>query len=322
MAKCAHCDNTVTDSAFCAGCKKHFGFCCASVTEAGYRKLGAERRAAWRCVKCKTAGLSVSPTPVSPVPVNPADSGSMKGITLDMIFDEICSLKHQLSGLPALMEDVRNLKCDITDIQSTCEYNSACISDHNTKILQIENKISEMQAIQSALDLANKEITELKIDAAEKEQRSRLNNIEIKGLPEKKNENLYGIVDTISKKIGCEIPKAQINYIARVPTHNPKEKSIIISIHNRYIKEDFIAAARLHKGLLSSDFLSDDSAHRVFINDHLTPAIKRLLSLTKRIAKEKAYSFVWVKHCKIHVRKNDSSKVLVILRESDLNKIM
>lgn len=322
MTKCAVCESSVSDTAYCAGCNKHFGFCCASVTEAGYRKLGAERRASWRCARCKAGSLSASPIPASSVKANSPNSMEKSHITLDRIFDEICSLKRQLEGLPTLIEEVRNIKSEIADIKSTCEYNSACISDQNTKMFDLDKRVSEIQAVQLALDLANKEIAELKTESADRDQKLRLNNIEIKGLVEKKNENLYDIVDAISKKIGCELPKTQINYIARVPTYNIKEKSIIVSVHNRYIKENFVAAARSYKSLLSADFLIGDTGHKVFINDHLTPANKRLLSLTKTRTKEKGYSYVWVKHCKIHVRKNDSSKVFIISKESDLNKII
>ncbi|CAH2091571.1 unnamed protein product [Euphydryas editha] len=65
-----------------------------------------------------------------------------------------------------------------------------------------------------------------------------------------------------------------------------------------------------------------DSALKIFVNDHLTAENKKLLTMVKSIAKEKNVCYVWVKHSKIHVRKNDTSPVHIIGKESDLNKIL
>lgn len=88
------------------------------------------------------------------------------------------------------------------------------------------------------------------------------------------------------------------------------------------MKEELVAAARTRKDLSAAD-LGFDSTNRVFVNDHLSPLQKKLITKTKSIAKEKGYRFVWVNHAMIHVRKLDvdGSPVLVIKGEKDLNKI-
>ncbi|KAL4720828.1 hypothetical protein ACJJTC_014996 [Scirpophaga incertulas] len=65
-----------------------------------------------------------------------------------------------------------------------------------------------------------------------------------------------------------------------------------------------------------------DPAGKIFVNDHLTAENKRLLTSVKGLAKEKSFSYVWVKHSKIHVRKNDTSPVFIISTPSDLNRIV
>lgn len=97
--------------------------------------------------------------------------------------------------------------------------------------------------MQDSLDAACNEISALKSNLADNDQRLRLNNIEIKGLPESKNENLFTIFEKICKTIGHEVSKSEINFISRVPVFNAKARSIIVSFNKRYIKEDFIASA-------------------------------------------------------------------------------
>ncbi|CAK1595945.1 unnamed protein product [Parnassius mnemosyne] len=69
----------------------------------------------------------------------------------------------------------------------------------------------------------------------------------------KRDENLFSIVENICTQVGYTIPKHQINYIARVPTHFGKDKSIIVNFINRYIKEEFVAAARAKKFMTAKD---------------------------------------------------------------------
>ncbi|KAJ2951358.1 hypothetical protein O0L34_g13498 [Tuta absoluta] len=111
-------------------------------------------------------------------------------------------------------------------------------------------------------------------------------------------------------------------YQARVPTYKPTEKNIIMSFTNRYVKEEFIATARAVKDLSARDIGYTDSNQRIFLNDHLTPEMKALLTKVKNTAKDRNYLYVWVRYSKIHVRKNDTSHVIVISRENDLNKIV
>ncbi|KAF9795652.1 hypothetical protein SFRURICE_017725 [Spodoptera frugiperda] len=96
----------------------------------------------------------------------------------------------------------------------------------------------------------------------------------------------------------------------------------LMSFLNRYVKEDFIAAARAVKDLSTSHIGFQGTSQRVYINDHLSVEYKKLLSRVKILAKEKCYEFVWVKHGKIHVLKNANSKVIIIRKETDLNKIV
>ena len=145
-----------------------------------------------------------------------------------------------------------------------------------------------------------------------------MKNIEIKGVPTSKDEDLFAIMAKIGKAIDCHVQKDQINYIARVPTRNDKvNKNIICSVHNTYLKTDFIAAASLNAGDLGFQ-----GNNRVYINDHLTLENKLLLNKTKLQAKERGFEHVWVRGCKILVGKNSASPKHFIKTELDLKKFV
>lgn len=303
--KCASCNTYFNDGVSCNGCKRDFDFGCALISEAGYRKLGPDRRAQWRCPQCKTASPKTT---------------AAEQVTFETVLLELREQKVLLSRLPELINDVKSLKNEIMELKLSCEFNSAKLEEFESRIVTVENKVSSIQ--QSRSTISSDEIAALKKDNAHREQWSRLNNVEVKGVPIRNTENLFSLTEKISAAIGYSFPQTQINYIARVPTHNSKGKSIIISFINRYIKEEFVAAARAKKRILARDIGFTADENQVYINDHLTPETKKLLTRAKEIAKNKNYCYVWVKYCKIHIRKNDTSPAFIVSKESDLNKII
>lgn len=132
---------------------------------------------------------------------------------------------------------------------------------------------------------------------------------------------MFTIVENICKAVDYSFPRTSINYISRVPVQNSKEKLIIVGFVNRYIKEDFVASARKIKKLKANQIGFENSTQSVFVNDHLTPDLKKMLTKTKSTLTARGYSYVWVKYGKIHVRKDENAKVFVVHRETDLNKL-
>lgn len=309
--KCASCGSSFIDGVQCGSCKKHLDYGCAQITETGWRKLGADRRAAWKCYSCR----SLSPLPSPSVAAEPTSSA------IDEILKEVRDLKSQLAGMPSLLQDVKSIKDELVDLRSSCEFMGSRIEDFSTRIADVESRVSKVDKMQESINCLENTVTDLKQQLSAADQRSRLNNVEIKGVPLKKDENLFSIVEAISKVLDFNLPKAQIDYLYRVPLHGTKEKAIIVSFTNRYVKEDFVAAARARKSLSAPDIGFRDSVRRIFINDHLNADFKGLLNKTKTLAKEKGHDYVWVKFAKIHTRKNDSSPVVIINKEADLNRI-
>lgn len=307
MNTCALCNVEFNDGVQCGSCKKHLDFGCANISEAGWRKLGATRMAQWKCSVCKISSPNV---PTS------------EKASLDTILSEIRDMKRQLLNLPTLIDDIKLIKDELCELKSTCQGTNSRLDEFDMRMSDAECKISELEKMQVTINNMQSDLSKVKFELSSNDQRSRLNNVEIKGVPTRKDENLFSIIEAIGRKINYSCPKSLINYVSRVPIFNSNEKLIIVSFLNRYVKEDFIAAARTVKSLSTSDIGLQGSSQRVFVNDHLSAEYKKLLSKAKIIAKEKKYEFSWVKHGKIHVLKNANSKVIIVRRESDLNRIV
>ncbi|XP_077290327.1 uncharacterized protein LOC143914110 [Arctopsyche grandis] len=314
MFKCARCNSEGLDGVLCSGCKLKFDFPCSGITKAGYNKLGGDRQLQWKCASCKTGFI---PTPPGSVPA----SSSPTPVSMDLLLAEIQGIKMDLAPLRSMSDDIKSLKSDVSDLKNSLEMAHSLINDFTQKIHKLESRLDTLEKTNLETATIHNKIDHLEQKLNEKEQWSRRNNIEIKGVPLFKSENLIDTIVNLSKKINYPITPNQINFVARVPSRiNNNSKPIAASFHNYHLKEEFMLAARRLKSLSSKDLgYSDDK--RIFVNDHLTVSNKMLLTKVKALAKEKHFLYVWVKHSKILVRKNNTSPITAIYSERDLINI-
>lgn len=306
MVLCARCNEEVIEEVVCSSCSSSLHYPCAGISENGYRKLG-DRKTTWRCMKCKSDKHMVR----KPVSTPPSPTSA---IDLDVVWAKMIDISAAMETVKSIADDVRIIKSDIAEIKTSTDLLFTKISSLEERVTKIENLKDETKAYESRL-------RKLEVDLAVMDQWLRANNVEIKGVPQKSNENLYDIVNTLGKKITYNISKSQINYITRIPSREKSSpKPIIVSFINRYAKEDFIAAAKMEKNILPTD-LGLVGSQKIFVNDHLTTQRKILLSKAKSKAKENNFQFVWVKHSKIFARKSTLSPVLAINTDTDLEKI-
>lgn len=229
-------------------------------------------------------------------------------------------LDESIKSIKAELSVLKTIKPELADIKTSIEFVDHKIGALSDRITEMEKDIQSLQNAKNDVEYLHLRVQNLEGCIRENDQRSRLNNIEIKGVPISNSENLFEVISKVGSHIKCSIPKEQINYIARVPIRNDKHnKTIVVAVHSRYIKDDFVAAAK--KCTTTPADLGMQGVNRIFVNDHLTLVNKILLNKTKTLAKDRGFAFTWVKGCKIFVRKNPTSPVIAIKAELDLQKL-
>ncbi|XP_026318863.1 uncharacterized protein LOC113239142 [Hyposmocoma kahamanoa] len=312
MFKCKRCNSECRDGVQCSVCRCHYDFPCAGITEGGFRKLG-DRKATWRCASCKN--------PTSPNPPVDLDDVMAELKRLSAITASLPQLADSVKSIHTELAELKNLKSNLTDVKESLNYVHNSVDTLSSKICNIEKEIQILLKTKDEVQHLQQRMEKLEGLVRDGERRSRMNNIEIKGVPVTQSENLFQIFAKLGEHIKCPIPREQINYIARIPMRNDKvNKTIIVSVHNRYNKEDFVAAAR--KSTIVPADLNLSGNNRIFVNDHLNLEDKLLLNKVKTLAKEKDFAYTWVKGCKIYVRKSPTSHVIVIKSEADLKKLV
>ncbi|XP_037297713.1 uncharacterized protein LOC119190286 [Manduca sexta] len=308
---CGACGDLLTDGVNCTSCCQALHYHCAGITESGFRKLG-DRKLTWRCMKCKQSSCNQLPS-------------SPKANNDPQVLSEIRALSSKLAPLKSLTEELKALRSEFAQLKSSVDESNDAIREFNSKINSLEQRVVQIEKLQDQVNLLQVQVDRMEHESNVKDQWARVNNIEIKGIRQDKNEDLFKILSTIGNKIQYPVQNAHVNFITRVPTREKDNiKPIIVCFTNRYVKENFIAAARMASKLnpLTSGHLGLTGHNRIFINDHLTTLNKLLLSKAKKIASEKDFQYIWVKYAKIHVRKNDTSPIFVVKSEKDLTKLL
>lgn len=215
------------------------------------------------------------------------------------IKDELASVKKSLGffsdSFDEIKKDTKSLRQELTVIQG------------QTLEFQKEN-----QKITKELRDTQKQLIELK-------QYGRRNNIELKGVPSSKNEDLHKILQGAAASLQVSISSNDIDVVHRVPTRGDGPANIIVRFVSRRTRDRILHAAK--KTRLNTTMLGFEENEPVFVNEHLCPENKILLGKAINTKREKNWKFTWVSEGKILMRKTENSKAVHVSCEDDLAKI-
>ena len=167
---------------------------------------------------------------------------------------------------------------------------------------------------------------QLRID--EIEQYNRRQNLELQGVPVRKNDDVTQITLDLISKLDVDIKEEDISIAHRLPVkqrygrtrlNKPvNHPTITVRLVSRQMRNE-IYDKRFNAKMIE-DF-PVEGMKKLFINKNLTQRSKRLFWLSKQKAKELEYKYFWTQNGQIFFRKNEESKKVLIRSESDLDQL-
>ncbi|KAJ8727233.1 hypothetical protein PYW08_015630 [Mythimna loreyi] len=159
--------------------------------------------------------------------------------------EQLHKIALDLAPLAALVADVKSIKLELSGLKDSIEMAHDIINGFSAKVKSLESKVITMEKMAEQIPILQDSIDKLNSESRERDQWARANNVEIIGIPQKKDENLYDIAQKIGNLGNISVRKEDINYIARIPTRIPNVvKPIVVAFNSRYTKEEFVASAR------------------------------------------------------------------------------
>lgn len=204
--------------------------------------------------------------------------------------------------------DVLELKKHVDSLESSVKF-------LNDLVDKLHGEKASLVAENKALKMEN---CSLSRRVSELDQYSRINNIEIRGIPCTQGEDCVAVLETVGRKIGCPVTSADIDVVHRVATKDKSKKNLIARFCSRTKKNEFIGKARKAR-LCLNDIGKYDNNFPIFVNDHLSPQNKALFSKALVLKKANNWKHLWTDNCQIKARKTNESRVCRIADESDLS---
>ncbi|KAI5645680.1 hypothetical protein NE865_02347 [Phthorimaea operculella] len=234
-------------------------------------------------------------------------------------------VNEQLSNIRTTTENLRMeqkiISDEVSNLSRSIEFHSNQQKELSARVDVLSAEVGKTKTLENDLAELKIKFDDLQNEQYVSQQRDRMNNVEILGIPEKSNENVTQYLLSIANFVGAQISNSDIVHIHRVPTRVPgKPKNIIVKFKSTLLKDTLISAVRNKKSITTTDLKINDAATSVYVNEHLVPYYKALQKEVRVAAKASGYEFVWIRNCKIYVRKNKTSPAFVIQYRSDLQK--
>ncbi|KAG8266083.1 hypothetical protein J6590_079067 [Homalodisca vitripennis] len=119
------------------------------------------------------------------------------------------------------------------------------------------------------------------------DQYTRVNNIEISGLPETRGENINDLLTDVGVALGVEVKETDVAAAHRVPSYRTdRPPPVVVQFTTRMSKERWIAKFWQRKCLMTRDTNQQFTVQRMFGNDHLSPENNQFLSKLKQKRRE------------------------------------
>lgn len=239
----------------------------------------------------------------------------------------LCAIRTELPEIirSQINSEFQLLRQDFQALEDALKFTNTMYEDMKKVTEQQSKQLKELRSenanlLQHVKDIDSR-ITSLERDSAKQQQWSRLQNVEIVGVPEVKNESTVDIVTKIAETVGMNLSAGEIEYAHRVQPMRAiagRPRAIVARFKNRLTKDTLVSSARKRHGLTSGDIGVGGESKKFYVNEHLTPANKKLLNECKIKAKENSIKFVWTKNCRIFTRKDELSPPIPISTEHEL----
>ncbi|KAL4703104.1 hypothetical protein ACJJTC_018141 [Scirpophaga incertulas] len=219
------------------------------------------------------------------------------------------------------MKEFNEIKKELTavrELQNCVEYLSAEYDRMKSELQTSQEKISSLGKVNSSLsDKLNDLTNRLNLI----EQHSRETNIEISGIPENKSENLVSVFQQLCNTVSISVLDTDVlasTRIRKLKEDTERPRSVIIKLQNTEKRDEILAAVSRYNRKNQNDKLNTSNLGYggqklpIYVSEHLSPYNKALHASTRKVAREKAYKFVWIRNGRIFVRKDDQASAKLI----------
>lgn len=233
--------------------------------------------------------------------------------------------KQCLSDISEIKNDMIVFKEEITKTIDLCyskmEDCNKVVKSNSLAIKQCEEHFDEIKSENIAL---KKRISELGKKLSAAEQYSRSNCLEISGVPEEKNENLFAVIRRVASVLNFDLQATMVDSFHRLAKNKNKPddpRGIIVKFCRRLDLEEMRRRARVKRSLSASE-LGFNSERTIYINLSLTRETRQLWAEVRNFKARHNYKYAWITGAgKIFLRKEQGDPAVQVSEMFDLDSL-
>lgn len=222
-------------------------------------------------------------------------------------------------SIATVSNQLTSMQTKITELEGDCKVLA-------NQVNSIEEKITKDRQEQST------EMTQIYQKVEDIQQYSRSSSVEIGNVPEphgkETTNDLISIVLSIVKSLKVDIETRDVRDVYRSHGKPGTIRQIVVEFTSVSLKSKLLSAIRsFNKGKeIINKFNSEvvglpTEKNPIYINEHLCFGTKRLLYRTREFAKQNDYKYSWIRDGKIHLRKSDGEKYIIVKSEKCLENL-
>lgn len=235
---------------------------------------------------------------------------------LDLILNKFDNFVKEMESLKEeqreIVKSIDNMNETMNSINSKLNKQDNDIKMCSNKIVELTNENVKFKGIIKKLNMEKNDIN----------QYLRKNCVDIVGIPWEKTENLLSILNSVSSAIGFQFNVNMVDNYHRIFSKNAESGTIppiIIKFCSYRSKVEFLQCKKV-KGILKlSDIGWANQEKLVYVNESMSPEIRKLFKEAKIKQKAGEFKYVWFRNGKIYTRKDNSSVVKVVNSLSELD---
>lgn len=248
---------------------------------------------------------------------------------LDLLLNDVAEIKSANAefkeDINEIKEQFKQFKIEINESIEVC-YDRIKDCEDGTKgnRRDIGRHEEQLEVILTENIQLKKEVNKLQAAMSAAEQYSRNNCLEVRGVPEVKNEVIMDVVKNIARSINFNFSEGMIDAVHRLssnPNFPHAPRGIIIKFCRRLDLEEMRKKTRVKNGFSAAE-LGYQSENRIFISLSMTRETSALWKHTRNFKKEHGYKYAWITSTgKIFVRREDGTKAVHVTSKHELERL-
>lgn len=301
--KCTVCSTNITSERKkgldCVSCTLWYHQGCSGLSVADFDKLHKSPAPRWSCRDCDKAKKGRRSSFLLPPVTTAATTSSSASNPSRSLATTTKNSKN--SSQAQISPDFSQLKSQLAEFKSRLE---ALEKDLREEIAKSSQQTHVIRSLRNSL----RDLTEQKSDSEEKEKFE--NHLEIRGLPYDILKDPILALTQVSVQFEHSLtPDSFLCYILK--------GILIVEFKERAHKLNFLAAGKN----FNREGKKFNHRQRIFVNQRLTSCERKLLYEAKIYGKSAGFKFAWHVNGRVHIKRDESSRPIVINSFEDLNQI-